>query len=488
MKRFHVVLAAVFAVLLAASAFTLTTSAESGVCGENVSWTLEGGKLTLSGNGATTRFERDGSSDTTGVPWWGSRNEITSIVVEEGVTVLDNYLFYRCENLTSVSLSSTVARIETRVFAKCSSLSQIVFPEKLAYLGYEAFVDSGIKEITFTGKAPKVSSTAPFTGITANVTYNGDSAFLSVGFGGDFTWIASVPETNAPETEPSMKTAETDAEPVSIQSPEKSGKCGSSAEWHFKDGLLVIEGTGEMDKYTRNPDIDKINSEWFEWRNDIKEVVVNPGITRINNYAFYRCENLSEVTIPSTVFAVNYGAFKGCTSLKEISLPRGLNEIGSQAFAESGLEKIILNGPIPDDIGDLMADGLEALLLYPCDAPEVSAANIKVFQGNLVWARHHYFKDGVCTVCGTSEKDYEAELATLINNNAETDGNGKTGPSDGAPESEKTEENVIQKSLKPITVVNLCLSCVAVVSIVTAIVVVVRYGKKAGKDEPEAKK
>ena len=36
---------------------------------------------------------------------------------------------------------------------------------------------------------------------------------------------------------------------ITMDSPEKSGVCGENLEWYFKNEVLVITGTGDMDDY-----------------------------------------------------------------------------------------------------------------------------------------------------------------------------------------------------------------------------------------------
>lgn len=445
-------------------------AAASGSCGDSVTYTLENGVLTISGTGSTTEFTRNSELDTVNTPWWEQRESVTSIVVEEGVTCLDNYCFYGFANLTSVTLPSTLERVETRVFAKCPKLTSLVFPSALIYLGYEACVGSGITSVEFQGAAPKVSSTAPFTGLTLTITCDGSAAFKSTGFGGTITWnevAGGGNDVQEPDTSPDP------AEGIDMSNPEKEGTCGSAANWAFKDGLLLISGTGEMDKFVRNPDLDTANTPWWDFRDQIKKVVVAKGITRINNYAFYHCVNLESVAIPSTVFAVNYGAFKYCAKLTELVLPAALNEIGSQAFAQSGLTKIVFQGPIPqgDDIGDLMADGITAVMYYPCTEPEPSIKDIKIFGGNLSWAVGHDNKDGKCADCGKLESEQEGGQAPT---------EPPAGPQETLPlatEPAPVVENAASQ-LSVLTIVNICLSVVALGCIAVCIVLVAKLGKK----------
>ena len=64
-------------------------------CGENVTWTLEGGTLTISGTGAMYDY-----NSRQNVPWYNSRTNITTVVIEEGVTTIGDLAFYHCNNLS----------------------------------------------------------------------------------------------------------------------------------------------------------------------------------------------------------------------------------------------------------------------------------------------------------------------------------------------------------------------------------------------------
>ena len=118
MKR---IISLITVLVLCTMLLAVPAAAASGECGPSVTYTLENGVLTISGTGSTTEFTRNSELDTVNTPWWEQRESVTTIVVEEGVTCLDNYCFYGFANLTSVTLPSTLERVETRVFAKCPS-------------------------------------------------------------------------------------------------------------------------------------------------------------------------------------------------------------------------------------------------------------------------------------------------------------------------------------------------------------------------------
>lgn len=61
---------------------------------------------------------------------------------------------------------------------------------------------------------------------------------------------------------------------------------------------------------------------------------------------FYMCTSLSEVNLGKGITRIPNGMFKECSSLKNITIPSNVTEIGMAAFAESGLESVI----IPDSV------------------------------------------------------------------------------------------------------------------------------------------
>ncbi len=455
MKKFTACLTALVLCLLI---FIVPAAASSGSCGTAATYTLENGVLTITGQGETTNYTRDGNTDQVNNPWWNERSSITSVVVSEGITVLNNYAFYDCTNLTSVQLPQSLTKINARVFAKCSSLTSITFPKKLSFLGLEACVGSGLTDITFEGNAPKVSTTPPLTGLSATVHYGNDPAFLTTEFGGQLEFQTTAEPDNSPDP----------AEDVDMSNPEKEGMCGPNASWAFKKGTLLITGTGETEKYVRNEDLDTVQTPWWEWRDQIKTLVVGKGISRVNNYLMFRCEKLEKVTLASSVVAINYGAFKECKALKELTLPKNLAEIGSQAFALSGIKKLTFKGPIPTDIGDLMADGLTATFYYPCTEPDVSNANVKIFGGDLKWVKTHNFENGKCTLCGVAEANVKDDTAE-----------------DGKKAAADKKSLFDGFSMSAVTIVSVCLTVLAVAALAFAFVLILKSKTASAYDSSD---
>ena len=143
---------------------------------------------------------------------------------------------------------------------------------------------------------------------------------------------------------------------------DKTGSCGDSVTWSFDEttGVLTISGTGDM--YTNYVPYDKWG--YYQYKDEITEVVVKEGITYISECAFgpfdpeftlYReppiYSKLTKLTLPSSVKSIGSYAFYK-TALTSITLPEGLEEIGDSAFAYTPLSGDLILPKSLDNIGE----------------------------------------------------------------------------------------------------------------------------------------
>ena len=92
----------------------------------------------------------------------------------------------------------------------------------------------------------------------------------------------------------------------------------------------------------------------FENNKKITKVTLPYYLHVISDYAFSGCKSLKTVEISNSGklrYIENY-AFKECTALESIELPYGLNFIGTEAFAGSGLKAL----DIPDSVSFIGSD------------------------------------------------------------------------------------------------------------------------------------
>ena len=107
--------------------------------------------------------------------------------------------------------------------------------------------------------------------------------------------------------------------------PLAENQCGESISWSYSNGLLTLQGSGEMYNYSLQ------TAPWYQYASEITSIDIAPGITSIGSYAFYGCA-INTVTIPSDVSVVGTGAFDSCGRLQTVSIPEGVTEIKNDAF------------------------------------------------------------------------------------------------------------------------------------------------------------
>lgn len=106
----------------------------SGSCGENASWTLKNGVLTISGTGAVDNFNSVDKPE-----WESSKDIITDVVIDEGITKLGNMLFMDHKSLKSLKLPDSLETIGSNVFTGCGELKDVSFGKGLKEIGIAAF-------------------------------------------------------------------------------------------------------------------------------------------------------------------------------------------------------------------------------------------------------------------------------------------------------------------------------------------------------------
>ena len=305
-KRIISAVAAVCLVLSSAAALpqgvfdttpTITASAvstaTSGTCGENLTWTLSDGVLTISGTGAMTNYKNNESP-------FCDRTDIQSVVIKSGVTSIGYHAFNSCKNLVSISIKSTVVRIGMAAFSGCKALMDISIPSSVKYIDDSAFIGC---------------TTLTSVDIPASVESIGEHAFYGC------TNLASITIPNGLTNIGGWAFLETKW----LENERK------------KNPLVVVNGMlidartykGEL---TVPSNVERIGNAAFGGNNDLTAVTIPNSVTNIGEYAFEDCDNLISATLPNGITFIPSGLFRLCDNLKTVNIPDSVDMIDSQAF------------------------------------------------------------------------------------------------------------------------------------------------------------
>ena len=121
---------------------------------------------------------------------------------------------------------------------------------------------------------------------------------------------------------------------LSVNAEILNGSCGKDGNhliWTFntENGLLNIEGSGEMANYD-----DDTDAPWYSEHASILKISLPDGITRIGSNAFIQCSGLTSITIPTSVTDIGESAFWFCEGLTEVTIPSSVTNIEKLAFAK----------------------------------------------------------------------------------------------------------------------------------------------------------
>ena len=173
----------VFTFILALVVGAGTMFADSGKCGDHLTWTLNDGVLTISGTGAMWDYD---SEEPTWTPYIAS---IKSVVIENGVTSIGSYAFDGCDAMSTVDIPNSVTLVDDAAFARCKALTSITIPDNVTSIGSWAFQDcialttvkigSGVTELGNSAFA-ECSAITSITCLATTPPTCGDDCFLNV--------------------------------------------------------------------------------------------------------------------------------------------------------------------------------------------------------------------------------------------------------------------------------------------------------------------
>ena len=127
----------------------------SGTCGDNLTWTLADGVLTISGSGAMENYWYDTS------PFPFEKSDIKTIVINEGVTSIGNFVFSSFKGLTGITIPASVTSIGEYAFSWCSSLEEVTILGSMTSIGFRAFnYCSSLEEVTMLGSVTSIEGQA----------------------------------------------------------------------------------------------------------------------------------------------------------------------------------------------------------------------------------------------------------------------------------------------------------------------------------------
>ena len=294
------------------------------------------------------------------------------------VTTIGYNAFWKCTNITSLTLPNTLNSIIQGAFAGCTGLTgEVVIPNSVTHLGTDAFRScTNLNSVVFSTALTKIGRAA-FKGCTSlehisplpeSLTRIYDKAFEgcsnlsgTIVIPSQITQIdenvfayCNISSVVIPESVERIKRKAFASCPLdsifipsSVTSISVTDSYGSGAFLgctHLQS-IIVDEANSVYDSR------DNCNALIETATNTIilgcKNTIIPNTVNSIGNSAFAGCTELDVITIPNSVLHLERGAFYGCNSLTTITLPSSVSYIGDYALGCSGLTSITCKSSTP---------------------------------------------------------------------------------------------------------------------------------------------
>ena len=310
-----------------------------------------------------------------------------NVVIPESVTYdnktysvsnIGDEAFYRCSDLTSVTIPNSVMSIGSSAFSECSSLTSVTIGKIVISIGDWAFSGcSGLASITIPNSVKKIG----------DYTFSGCSGLTSVTIGNSVTSIGKYVFSECSELT-SIKVA------------------SGNNKYDSRDNCNAIIETASNTlvagcKNTTIPNsVASIGSYAFSSCSGLTSITIPNSVTSISNNAFSSCSGLTSITIPNSVTSIGSSAFLGCYGLTSITIGKNVTSIGQNAFMDSwSITSVTVYATTPPHIANTSFWNSTATLHVPLGTKEL-------YQAADYWKRFSNIVENAESAITITAKDY----------------------------------------------------------------------------------
>ena len=264
---------------------------------------------------------------------------ITDLVIPDGVTKINTWVFNNCKAIKSVTIPESVTEIEYSAFLGCTNIEILTIPRANHTLGLmfgtrsseynSRYVPSTLKTVVVTGGdvicdyAFENCSGIVSISIPNGITKIGDYAF---------SCCTSLESITIPDSVTSIGQAAFSAcsslESITLPfvgSRKDATSASSSTLFGYIFGTSSSDGSVEIHQYYSLSSYTR-----YYIPSTLKSVTVTGG--NILYGAFYGCHSLTNVTIGNDVTSIGASAFNSCYGLTTVTIGSSVASIDTEAF------------------------------------------------------------------------------------------------------------------------------------------------------------
>ena len=319
-------------------------------------------------------------------------NNITSCHIPNTVTSVQPYAFYNCTSISSVSLGNSVKTIGEKAFYNCQSIDVINLPVSTTTIGSEAFsgcslislsINTGVTSIgynAFANSKPIKTiwfTNTPPTGYTyaeGTVNYVSNEQYKSLTQKTTYPYLSSIFTLNGVKYVP-VSPSERTCDAIDCLYDESSENVNIGEHISYNGVQLTVKNIKPyslyQNKYAKNVQLaldGEVGKYAFYGCSNIKDINASNNGT-IGEYAFANCVNVVNATI-SNKGDIYRSAFNGCTNFNIVNVSNN-GSIGDSAFEGSSIQQSL----VINNNGDLGNKSF-AMILGDFDATIVNKGSI----------------------------------------------------------------------------------------------------------------
>lgn len=262
--------------------------------------------------------------------WKANYQNVSSVTIHEDTKIIGNDVGWKCNQLTSLMIPDGVTSIGRSAFCNCENLESISIPDSVVFIGQYAFsahkrsastsYDNGI----YLGNAsnPYVYLQAKSSSMISSITIHENTKIICGGVFRDCLELKSI----------------TIGKSVRHIGNEAFSNCIKVTDITIPDSVVFIgkkafSGLSNLQSLKLGSSVNFIGSQAFAECTKLESVTIPGCVTEIDNFAFDGCEKLTNVTIEDGVLSINDRVFQSCASLKNVTIPDSIMHIGEGAFA-----------------------------------------------------------------------------------------------------------------------------------------------------------
>ena len=243
--------------------------------------------------------------------YFNSKSKVTRVVLPNSITSMDNDVFQRCFDLTTINIPSGITQLSQMMFS-VTKLRNVYIDDLAAWCS-----------ITFNGPI--------LEGLEENTT---KSALYVKG--------SKVSEITIPQSVSKI--------------PRYAFMFDNLKRIHLHDGVTKIGANAfdhaGLEEFTMPNSVTEIEANLFCACRNLKSVTLSSGLAEIPMYTFNECTSLTEIIIPEGVKTIDLAAFYRCLSLVDVTLPDSVEQIKDHMFAGCESLQTVVFGSGVKSIGD----------------------------------------------------------------------------------------------------------------------------------------